>query len=339
MVAGDALAPDAGHVAHGPVVHAAGDERPGGALARRTARRPVAPGEVDELDPVSALDLGAVLVGVVARVRPAVGAEALRPAVRVAGDLDVVRVLPDLDRVDGPALVRPSPSISRIRSIVALFPSPRHPRRISTMPGLIARYVVKLILTRSGSLPGLPLSPLLRAITLRGPRAREPGVRAHDPRPGLAARALADRAQGRPGEPSLGADRANGDRVAAAAEDSVDRGAARRRRRDHAAVARDPVAHGAADGAPADRDRGRRRRVHAHDRLGRLRRSLAGEHEGEGSADKDGEEPKPRGEVVTARDTSSGLRARRLAGSCRILAPAPARAACEQGKSGAVRIS
>ena len=34
------------------------------------------------------------------------------------------------------------------------------------MPGSIARYVVKLILTSSGSRPGLPLIPLLRAITL-----------------------------------------------------------------------------------------------------------------------------------------------------------------------------
>ena len=60
----------------------------------------------------------------------------------------------------------PSPSM-RMRSIVALLPSPRHPRLISTTPGSIALKVVKLILTRSGSLPGLPLIPLLRAITLR----------------------------------------------------------------------------------------------------------------------------------------------------------------------------
>ena len=48
-----------------------------------------------------------------------------------------------------------------------LLPSPRHPRLISTTPGLIARYVVKLIFTRSGSLPGFPFIPLLRAIVLR----------------------------------------------------------------------------------------------------------------------------------------------------------------------------
>ena len=83
VVAGDALAADARHVLEEVPVDARGDEDAGGSLAGGGVRLPVASLEVDELDGVAALDLGAVLVAVVVRIGAVVGAEPARPAVGV----------------------------------------------------------------------------------------------------------------------------------------------------------------------------------------------------------------------------------------------------------------
>ena len=105
-----------------------GHEHPGRSLARGRARLPVAPLEVDELDRVAALDLGAVLVGVVGRAGAAVLADPARPAVRVARELDVPGREPNLDRVgaapDRAAVpLDPEHEVDRLVVAVAAQPS------------------------------------------------------------------------------------------------------------------------------------------------------------------------------------------------------------------------
>ena len=150
MVARDALAADTGHVPHGPAVHASRNERPRSALAGRLPFLPLAPAEVDELYAVSALDLRAVLVLVVVGVGSPVRADALRPAVGGAGDLDVVRSSRTLIASAVP------PSCARSRPPPGSGRSCWSCRRRDSRAGLDTAgwrltWRVNLILTRSGS--------------------------------------------------------------------------------------------------------------------------------------------------------------------------------------------
>ncbi len=228
-------------------------------------------------------------------VRAPVAAEALGAAVRVARDLDVVRVLADLDRVRRPAPRAPvaldlEDQVDGIAVAIAAAPAPDLDH-----PGVDRAVGGEVDLDEQRQPAWVAVDPVVARDHAECLRAREPGVRAHDARARLAAGALADHAQRCRRDPSQGSDRAHRDRVAAAAEDPVDRRAACGGGLDQGAVERDAVAHGALDGAPADGDGRRRRRVHADDRLRRRRRRLSHEDEREGCEGEDGEESRAAG--------------------------------------------